>query len=91
MTHVVELIGHNSARLGDISFTHNRKGVVAPLLRRAMKLGLVEEDDPVIVVRNGTTVFTPATVKDYVEYTYVENDAGIKRIKYVPYPGQDDE
>lgn len=85
MTHVVELIGSNSAKLGDLTFTHQRKGVIGPLLRRAVKLGIVKEDDDVIVVRNGTTVFNPCKVSGYTEYTYYENDAGISRRKYVPY------
>lgn len=85
MTHVVELIGSNSAKLGDLTFTHKHRSVVGPLLRRAVKLGIVKEDDDVIVVRNGTTVFNPCKVKGYTDYTYSERDSGIVRSKYVSY------
>lgn len=85
MKHTVQLYGTSRADLGLLSYKNQRKGPVGPLLRKALLLGDVSEGDTVVVMRGNTVVFPERPVTDYTNYTYVENDNGIRRVVYQPW------
>lgn len=85
MTHVVTLTGSCTATYKHLSYTNKSRGVIGPLLRKAIEEGLMTEEDMVVVHRDGTAVFLPCKVKAFSAYTIKETDAGLQRKKYVPF------
>lgn len=91
MTHIVTLHGSDEARYKNLSYKNSTKGVIGPLLRTAIDLGYLTEDDMVEVYRDGVQVFLPCKALAFTHYTIKENDSGLVRSKYRPFDYQREE
>ncbi|MCP4487296.1 MAG: hypothetical protein GY820_08265 [Gammaproteobacteria bacterium] len=85
MRHTVELEEYHTAKLGGLEYKSKTGGVIGPVLRKAMKEGIVSEGDTVRVMRGDTLCFSDVPVEAFTSYNIKEDDKGLRRIKYVPY------
>ena len=90
MMHTVTLHKSNEARYKHLSYVNASRGVIGPLLRRAVKEGLLKEDDMVVVLRGDTVVFNPCEVRGFSDYDIREGDRGLARVKHKPFDMGDD-
>ena len=83
----ITLHGHYTARCACYgrSVTRKKHGVVDTLCRELLAAG-ASPDAEVIVTRNGTRCFNPATVGQWAKRRLVENDeTGFRSMRYKPY------
>ena len=85
--HQITLEGCDTARMGDLSYTSSKGGVIGPLVRKAVREGVLTEDCMVAVYRNGNTAFLPCKASVFSTKSLKEDDLGLRHIKYKPYEG----
>lgn len=83
--HVVTLESTDTARMGDLVYKNSKGGVIGPLLRKAVKQGLLTDECEVYVQRDGINVFLPCKASVFTGKSLKEDDKGLRHIKYVPY------
>lgn len=83
--HIVTLEGCNTARLGDLEHTSSKGGVIGPLVRKAIKQGILTEDCMIHVKRDDTACFLPCKASVFSNKTTKEDDKGLREVKFVPY------
>jgi len=85
MTHIVYLEEHNKAVYKHLSYTNETKGVIGPLIRKAIEDGLMDRDDTVVVMRGSQQVFKPCNAYIWADYDIKEGSGGLRRVKYKPF------
>ena len=83
--HIVTLEGTDTARMGELVYKNSKGGVIGPLIRKAVKEGLLTEDCTVRVERNGMSAFLPCKARVFTSKSLKEDDKGMRYVKYVPY------
>ncbi len=90
-TITIELFGSYGARHTpsetQVDFTKHKfpKDPIGPLCRKLVKEGVCTPEDRVHILRDGLPVFKEdQKLSAWADYTIIEGDKGIRRIKYVP-------